>query len=393
MQNANPSSQGQTPKRVPERPAPSLRTTAPTKFQLLEAKIDGGRSARIPFLNADIISSILEHIETDRHFEDFATSPGVHSRPYLWQPSQVQLLDLCTVSYQWPEPCRKFLYRGYHARSSENIIKFASALRGYPTLGLYVRYLLVGNWGIARFVSLMPNIELLWLLAEGWPVFLDSSILSLERLRHVTFANGEFNIAWADEKIARTAWPRLETLVSRTGPTLFPLCLALKRMPFASFRTLAWMPIGLSYGNHEQGSIPSLCPNTLREVGFVNLRLPKEILFLPFHSHSNSLEDLAIPKCQVFSHETPIVSALKSVTNVQIFEFFDNSFSISNLRELPGTIIELTIDWSRCTPEAALEFIRERSANAGSLRSLGIGTPWGTRDAHVEEWESRRCGL
>lgn len=207
MQTISPPSQ-ERPERAAR--APETRVTTPTKFQSLEARIDGERSARIPPLNLDIISNILE-----RRFELFANSWDFRHGAHHWQPRQAQLLDLCIVSSQWLEPCPRLLYRGFYAHNSDSIVKFASALRQNPALGLYVRYLFVRNWDIAHSVSLMPNIELLWLYARDLPIFISSSILLLKRVRHVNFANGEFKVARADGETARTAWPHLETLVSK----------------------------------------------------------------------------------------------------------------------------------------------------------------------------------
>lgn len=413
MQTTDPPSGEQLPGRVQDlRDARALKTrvTISTKFQSFDqARIDGGRSAQMTRLNFDIISIILEHFEPDQRFEDFANSLGIHysgidCSAYQWQPRQAQLLYLCTMSSQWLEPCRRLLYRGFYASNSDNIVKFASTLRKYPTLGRYVHYLFIDNWDIALFVTLMPNIQLLWLYAPhaGLPIFLNSSILSLKRLRHITFISGvgRFKIAWADEKTARTAWPLLETMVSRTH-VLFPLCLAPGRAPFASLRTLDWMPGSATSLDDDPASIPSLCSNTLRKLRLANLRFPEDILLRLVQNHSNSLEELAIKQCYISSHEMPIVSALKSIKNLRKLEFYENKSNLPNptkLPELPDTLVQIRIEWPQCTPEEALEFIRERSGNAGSLRSFDLGAWWGLQLGSTEECQrvkdvAHSCGV
>lgn len=122
-------------------------------------------------------------------------------------------------------------------------------------------------------------------------------------------------------------------------------------------------------GGGDPASVPSLYPNTLRKVRLADLWLLPNMLLPLLQIHSNSLEEFTILRCTILSDGELVASAVKSITNLRRLESFGNNYPT----ELPGTVVHVGIDWPRCTPKEALEFIRNRSANAGPLRSLNIG--------------------
>jgi hypothetical protein len=353
------------------------------KLANLEARIDAGRTARIPALPHDIMRCIFEYFERPSRQD-----------PPEEDPPFASLHNLCCGAKEWLAPCRSLLYRSFHATNKETIDLFGRTLEEQPDVRHLVRYIYVTHPAIDYYFDLMPMVEVLYvygLEVSSWDF---NSALQFTRLRHVTFDNCDEiteDARWDD---AYAAWPHLETLTLIDSFPSFPNTQASSQGFFPSLRAIEWLDNDLTLD-----SIPPMPPNTLSRIKLHRIadESDSNTITLFLGDHIGSLERLEITSC-CGDRQNPFTHLLSSFSQLKTLRFSNNNLEIPAPMSLPRTLAEVEIDWLACTPTRAMEFIRQRTSNIGGggpLRKFHIvyvgedetEALWSEVRARAESWD------
>lgn len=189
-----------------------------------------------------------------------------------------------------------------------------------------------------------------------------------------------------DEANAHSAWPNLRTLVFRSSPGYHLAPLFSERDPFGSLRAAHWIncPSLLL--------TPTTSPNTLRNVILDRCGLPHNMFSEFLRGHLATLERLEVASCWGNLDDSYTFDNFVSATVLRKLTIINNNFQVPDPTAFPLTLVTAKIDWPRCTPSLASEFVRQRTTSDGPLRRVEVHTVMDHQDPGWRDVERKARG-